>query len=192
MKVILSLLISLFLSGHMLAQVDSGYVDIKGGQLFYQTFGEGEPLLVICGGGSMGSKGYKVFGTELSINRMVILFDSRGIGRSVSKIENRYTRDGRAVLELEDIEALRKHLKIKKWDILGQTFGAKTAMEYIYKHPDQVNRFVISSAFGFGLNDKSSTQERKMVSDDKYASIIAMVKDELMVESKKEDLLKVD
>ena len=72
-------------------QVDSGYVDIKDGVIFYRVFGEGEPMVFLNGGPGFSSEGYEMYAkTFASKKRKVILFDQRGTGKSkLKKIRRR-------------------------------------------------------------------------------------------------------
>ncbi len=186
MKYTFLVLMSFFLSGIMLAQVDSGYVDIKKGQLFYRTYGEGEPLLVIVGGSGIGSDGYKVFGEELSANRMVILFDQRRCGRSL--VKGPYLGQEKETKRIiEDIEKLRIHLKIEQWDILGQTNGALLGMDYIYKHPERAKKIIIASAEGYDLEYGVGIQKTKDVPEKDLTDLELMIKEEMEKEMKKKN-----
>ena len=126
------------------AQIDSGYVEIKGGKLFYRIWGEGKPLLFLNGGPGFSSDGYEMYAKELSKNRQVILFDQRGTGQSklsASKID--YITINQMI---KDIEKLRAHLKIEKWDVMGHSFGGKYAMHYISKYGEAVNKLILSAS----------------------------------------------
>ena len=130
-------------------QVDSGYVDIKNGVLFYRIWGAGEPVVFLNGGPGFASNGYEVYAEEVSKNRKVILFDQRGTGKSKLK-------EGLETVSLhemiDDLEKLREHLKIKKWNVYGHSFGGEYALGYIVKHPDKINKVILSAAPGVGVN----------------------------------------
>jgi proline iminopeptidase len=51
----------------------------------------------------------------------------------------------------DDMEALRKHLKIKKWNILGHSFGGMLASYYATVYPNSINKLVLSSSGGIDL-----------------------------------------
>ena len=78
-----TLLILLSIPYESYTQIDSGYVEIKNGVLFYRVFGEGEPVVFLNGGPGLASNGYEVYATELEEKRQVILFDQRGTGKSL-------------------------------------------------------------------------------------------------------------
>jgi len=128
---------------------NSGFAPSNAVEIYYKVFGEGEPLLIINGGPGMNSQGFEGLAEMLSKNFKVILFDQRGTGKSTLKnlSENTITMD----LMAEDMEALRSHLKISSWNILGHSFGGLLASHYTSKHPDCVKKLVYSSSGGLDL-----------------------------------------
>jgi proline iminopeptidase len=97
--------------------------------LHYKTFGTGKPILIINGGPGMNCEGFSYLAKELAKqNFQTITYDQRGTGKSdVEKVNSAtITMD----LMVEDMENLRKHLKIDKWIILGHSFGGIMASYY--------------------------------------------------------------
>ena len=83
---------------------------------YYKTFGTGESLLIINGGPGMNSNGFEGLAKSLSENQQTIIYDQRGTGKStLAKIDATTVS---MQLMADDIESLRKHLKIKKWKII--------------------------------------------------------------------------
>ena len=68
----------IFSFGQKAVAVDSGYVEVKKGKLFYKIFGKGEPVLFINNGGGFSSKNYEIYADLLSKSCMFIMFDQRG------------------------------------------------------------------------------------------------------------------
>ena len=48
---------------------------------------------------------------------------------------------------VEDIEKLRKHLKIEKWVVFGGSWGSTLSLTYAIKHPDVVKALVLRGIF---------------------------------------------
>ncbi len=74
----------------------------------------------------------------------IILFDQRGSGRSkphASLINNTTTA------LLEDMEAIRKHLKIDKWLVFGGSWGSTLALAYAQKHTQKVLGLILRGIF---------------------------------------------
>ena len=142
---------------------------IKNGDSFihYKTFGSGKPILIINGGPGMNSDGFDGIAKMLSKNNMTITYDQRGTGRStVEKIDNTTISMD---LMVNDIEVLRKYLKIDQWIIFGHSFGGMLAAYYATVHPENIKSIIFSSSGGIdlgllsGLNIESNYPDRKLI-----------------------------
>lgn len=117
------------------------YVDVNGVKLYYEIYGEGEPLLMIHGnGGSFSCFENQV--TEFSKNFKVILVDCRGRGNSSYKKGVELTFD----LQVEDINLFLDKLNVKKANVLGWSDGGIIGLLLAIKHPDKVDKLVTSGA----------------------------------------------
>ncbi len=71
----------------------------------------------------------------------IILFDQRGCGRSKPRGETKFNTLGHLV---EDIELLRTHLCVEKFDIiLGGSWGSTLALAYAQNNPERVGSLVL-------------------------------------------------
>lgn len=128
-------------------------------KLHYKTFGTGNPILIINGGPGMNCEGFGSVAQEISkMNFQTILYDQRGTGKS--SVEKANSETITMDLMVEDIENLRNHLKIKKWIILGHSFGGIMASYYATKHPETIDKLIFSSSGGVNMNFTSYIQER--------------------------------
>lgn len=131
------------------AQTDGFATNTDASQTYYRIYGSGVPLLVINGGPGMNSNGFEALAQKLSKYNRVIIYDQRGTGKStVEKI------DAKTVsmrLMAEDIESLRKHLKIEKWHVLGHSFGGMLASFYATQFPESIDRLILSASGGIDL-----------------------------------------
>ena len=139
---------------------NSGYVENGDCKTYFRTFGTGKPILIINGGPGMNSDGFVSLAKTLSKNNQTIIYDQRGTGKSVlDKV------DGSTItmkLMSEDIERLRKHLKIEKWIILGHSFGGMMASYYATIHPGRIESLILSSSGGIDLEILSSSGSNLM------------------------------
>lgn len=118
---------------------------------YYQTFGEGEPILIINGGPGMNSNGFADMAKSISqLGYKTIIYDQRGTGKSV--LEKSDSSTITMDLMTTDIEDLRKKLNIDKWTVLGHSFGGLLACHYFSKYPESVNKLIFSSSAGVNLN----------------------------------------
>lgn len=117
--------------------------------IHYRTFGEGQPLLILNGGPGMSSEGFIPLAQKLSVENQTILFDQRGTGQSVmSRLDSSTINMD---LMIRDMEALRKHLEIDSWIILGHSFGGILAAYYTAHYPNNVKCIIFSSSGGLDL-----------------------------------------
>lgn len=111
--------------------------DIK---LYYETYGQGKPLLLIHGnGGSIRDYRYQI--PYFSKSYQVIAVDSRAQGKSV---------DSGSVLNYEmmadDFEALLTHLKIDSAYVIGWSDGGINGLLLAIRHPKKVKKLAITGA----------------------------------------------
>ncbi|NLR98519.1 alpha/beta hydrolase [Rhizobium sp. P38BS-XIX] len=129
---------------------NKGYVDHDGIRLWYASYGNGAPVILLHGGlGNSGNWGYQV-PALVDAGRRVVVIDSRGHGRS--------TRDERAYsyeLMASDVLAVMDSLKIDQTAIAGWSDGACTGLILARNHPERV-----SGVYFFACNmDPSGTKE---------------------------------
>lgn len=132
------------------AQTEGFAVNNDGSKTYYKTFGKGEPLLIINGGPGMNSNGFEDMAKVLGESQQTILYDQRGTGKS--KLATLNSKTISMKIMANDIESLRKHLKIKKWNILGHSFGGMLASYYATLYPSSINKLVLSSSGGVDLS----------------------------------------
>ncbi len=140
--------ISLFLPVIMMSQ-ENGHIETAHGSLHYKTYGSGEPLLIINGGPGLDSAGFIPLAKSLSDNYKTILFDQRGTGKS--KLEQANNSTVTMALMVQDMETIRKHLKIERWIVLGHSFGGFLAEYYAIHHPEAIKAMILSSTGGIDL-----------------------------------------
>jgi pimeloyl-ACP methyl ester carboxylesterase len=116
------------------------YADIRGFKMYYETYGKGEPLLIIHGnGGSINNFLYQI--PYFAKNYQVILADSRAQGKSV---------DGRDSLSYEmmtdDLNALLDKLQLKSCYVIGWSDGGINGLLLAMRHPDKVKKLAVTGA----------------------------------------------
>lgn len=128
-------------------QVDYGsnpeagnYVDVNDIKVYYEVYGEGEPLLLLHGnGGSIESFIYQI--PELSKHFKVITIDSRAQGRSSdSDQEISYA------LMASDMSEFIDKLNLGKVNVVGWSDGGNIGLELAYAHPEKVLKVVTLGA----------------------------------------------
>jgi proline iminopeptidase len=74
----------------------------------------------------------------------VVLFDQRGCGRSHPHAELAENTTWHLVA---DIERLREHLRIERWQVFGGSWGSTLSLAYAQTHPQRVTELVLRGIF---------------------------------------------
>ena len=74
----------------------------------------------------------------------IILFDQRGCGRSTP---NASIEENTTPHLLADMEQLRRHLGIERWQLMGGSWGATLAIAYAERHPERVLELILRGVF---------------------------------------------
>jgi proline iminopeptidase len=116
-----------------------------GHELYWEECGNptGKPVVVLHGGPGGGISPYLRQGHDPAQYR-IVLFDQRGCGQSTphASIAANTTWD-----LVADIEALRRHLRIARWQVVGGSWGSTLALAYAVTHPDKVCELVLRGIF---------------------------------------------
>ena len=122
--------------------VRDGFVTVENGiRLYYRIEGRGpETLVVVHGGPGFSLESIRADLAPLAEHRRVIYYDQRGNGRS-SLID-----DPAALAvprHIADLEAIRRHFRLEKMVLLGNSWGGLLISVYAAAHPDRVERLVL-------------------------------------------------
>jgi proline iminopeptidase len=143
------------------SHTDGKYYSVNGAKLYTVTVGEGEPLFLIAGGPGGAHLGLRSF-DSLATDMKLIYYDGYGRGKSdTAKIVTEYTLER----DIEDLEGLRKAMKLDKISILGHSYGGLVAQGYAIKYPAQVSHLILANTFHsfemWQANDDNSNHEIK-------------------------------
>ena len=121
----------------------SGTARANGQDLHYEVHGEGQPLVLVMGIGYDSTLWTLAQVPALSQKFQVVIFDNRDAGRS-SQATDPYTIADMA----DDTAGLMDALGIKKAHLCGLSMGGMIAMEFALRHPDRLDRMVLTGAPG--------------------------------------------
>jgi len=139
--------------------------NVNGISLYYETYGQGPPVLVLHGAGAF-LEVMHYFITALAPTHTVIAVDSRAQGRSTDGPGPiTYGRMG------ADMIALMDALKIKQADVVGWSDGGIVGLDMAMKHPDRVRRLI-----AIGANYDVNGIDRKKMSPAMLAAQAQQVK----------------
>jgi len=125
--------------------LDSGYIHVDGGRLFYEIAGEGENIVLIHDGMVHREIWNEQF-PVLAKNHRVVRYDRQGYGKS-SDPQGRYSN-------IEDLNQIFVQLKIDKAIIFGMSSGGGLSIDFTLKYPEKVSALVLVGAVvgGYGYS----------------------------------------
>ena len=122
------------------------HLPVGGGhELYVEQSGrpDGQPVIVLHGGPGAGCSPYmrRFFNPR---HYRAILFDQRGAGRSrpSGALEGNTTWD-----LVADIERIRTHLGIERWQVFGGSWGSTLGLLYAQAHPERVSALLLRGVF---------------------------------------------
>ncbi|NBZ88298.1 prolyl aminopeptidase [Stagnihabitans tardus] len=103
----------------------------------------GKPVVVLHGGPGSGVSDFIRRGHDPARYR-IISFDQRGCGGSTpfAELEGNTTWD-----LVADMEKLRVHLGVERWQVVGGSWGSTLALVYAISHPSRVTELVLRGIF---------------------------------------------
>ena len=113
--------------------------------LHYEQCGNpaGKPVVMLHGGPGAGC-GPKMRRFHDPDRYRIVLFDQRGSGRSTPHAD---LTDNTTWDLVADIEKLRLHLGIERWQVFGGSWGSTLALAYAETHPARVTELVLRGIF---------------------------------------------
>ncbi|MGV9415679.1 prolyl aminopeptidase [Nocardia sp. NPDC003693] len=129
---------------------EQGMLEVGDGQrLYWECSGnpDGKPVVFLHGGPGGGTAPFHRQFFDPAAYR-IVLFDQRGCGRSEPHIADGASLETNTTWHLvRDIEALRTHLGVERWQVFGGSWGSTLALAYAQTHPDRVTELVLRGIF---------------------------------------------
>ena len=113
------------------------YASVNGIKMYYETYGEGHPVVLI---GGLGSQ-IQSWATQVPIyskHFKVIVFDNRGAGKS-DKPDVPYTTE----IMADDTAGLLDTLGVESAYVVGKSMGGMIGQWLAIKYPEKVKRLVL-------------------------------------------------
>jgi proline iminopeptidase len=128
---------------------------------------------VIHGGPGGDHTGFREPLGPLTDRMQLVYFDHRGSGRSARSDKSKYTLDE----NVEDMEALRRHLGLGRIVSIGTSYGGMVAMVHAARYPESISHLVLvvtAAHSGFIARSKEiagqrGTSRQLALCDDLYA-----------------------
>ena len=114
-------------------------------ELYFEECGSpaGKPALLLHGGPGGGINPLMRRYHDPRAYR-IVLFDQRGCGRSTPHASLEENTTWHLV---DDIERLREHLGIERWQVFGGSWGSTLALAYAETYPERVSELVLRGIF---------------------------------------------
>lgn len=115
-------------------QPEAGTASVNGTQLYYETLGEGHPLVLIHGG-YMDRRMWDDQFHAFAQHYRVIRYDVRGFGKSeLPQV---------LYADRQDLYDLLKLLSVEKTHLLGLSLGGVIAIDFTLEHPTMVDALIL-------------------------------------------------
>lgn len=126
----------------------SGFAEINGGKIYYETAGKGTNTIVFVHGGLVDSRLWDDQFDRFAKKYRIIRYDLRGHGRSLMP--------DKAYSPIEDLYQLLRLLKVEKATVVGLSLGGIVAADFTLEHPEMVDKLVLVGAALRGFETKPS------------------------------------
>jgi len=145
------LLLVLSVSNLYSQKSDSGYIQVDGDKLFYETAGQGETIILIHDGlihHEIWDNQFPVFAQT----HRVVRYDRRGYGKSPNP-QGLFSN-------IEDLNQLFIQLEIDNAIVFGMSAGGGLAIDFTLQYPEKVNGLVLVGAVvsGYGYSTHMLTR----------------------------------
>ncbi|GLQ56713.1 alpha/beta fold hydrolase [Devosia nitrariae] len=114
-------------------------VEVNGMQMYYETHGEGEPLIVLHGA-YMTIPAMGEIIPKLAESRQVIAIEFQGHGRT-NDIDRPITYPNLA----DDVAAFMNAIGLERADVFGYSMGSIAGLQLAIRHPEKVDQLVAAS-----------------------------------------------
>lgn len=115
-----------------------GFVETAGESIYFESYGEGETILLCHGKGGNHAIWFKQV-PILAQHYRVVTWDQRGFGRS-----SNLNSDASPQKAAEDMQALLDHLKIEKAHLVGQSMGGWAVMGATLRYPERTASLILA------------------------------------------------
>lgn len=126
----------------VLARATEGFIAVPDGKVWYQTVGEGEPLLLLHGGPGATSTYLEALMALADSGYQVIRYDQLGSGQSDQPDDTSLWSVDHFVKE---VDVVRAALGFDQMHLLGQSWGSFLALEYALRYPQHLRTVTLYS-----------------------------------------------
>ncbi len=120
--------------------IEQGYKIVNGVSLYYETIGEGVPVVVVHGGPGLSHSYLLPQMGELAKGYKLIFYDQRAMGKSSADFDTSQMTMNSFV---DDLEGIRKAFGLEKMNLMGHSWGGLVSMFYAIKYPSHLQSLIL-------------------------------------------------
>ena len=117
--------------------------DFEGIPIYYESYGEGEPILIL-NGIFMSCASWQGFVPAFSAHNRLLLLDLADQGRS-GRCDDDYTQE----LQERIVIAFLDHLGLPATHLCGISYGGEVAIRVAARHPERVGKLILSNTTAY-------------------------------------------
>jgi 3-oxoadipate enol-lactonase len=125
-----------------LPDIESGYIEVKDGRIFYDSTGRG-PAMVMIHDGLLHRETWNDQFAAFARTHRVVRWDRRGYGRS--------DKPKAPFSDLDDLYRVMKALKVERATLIGCSAGSMLAIHFALDHAEMVSALVLVGPIISGL-----------------------------------------
>lgn len=142
----------------------AGSLSVFEAELFYQTVGVGEPVVVMHGGPGLDHSYLRPWFGPLAETNQVIFYDQRGLGGSRAVVNAASVSMERY---LTDIDRIREHVaQREKITLLAHSWGAIPALLYALERPERLTALILVAPVEPGSRFREQTDANQLARRD--------------------------
>lgn len=129
---------------------ETGFAPVRGGRLYYEIAGSGDPLVFVHGNEG-DCRHWDAQFEDFAKEFRVVRYDVRGFGRSSHPAE------GEAYADYADLAQLLDHLHIKTAHVAGWSMGSGIAVDFAVAHPERTRSLIPVGPWVNGQSSAATT-----------------------------------
>lgn len=124
--------------------------------LYYYQTGQGEPIILVHGGPGLNHYYFLPYMDRMASRNHMIYYDQKACGESEIPTD---TAAMSLASFVDDIDQVRKKFGLKKFHLLGHSWGAMLAAKYAIQYPQYLSSLILVSPAGFSSADVSEASK---------------------------------
>jgi pimeloyl-ACP methyl ester carboxylesterase len=123
------------------------YVKVNSLKVYYETYGDGEPVILMHHGFGCGKIWKAIYPHLVVQGYRIVVYDRRGFGQSEpgDNFREFYESDRYRPDSVEELRTVKESLGIKECHLVGQCEGGVVGIDYSIKYPMEIKTLTVAS-----------------------------------------------